>query len=109
MTTRHLSWRYRRRRNARENKEFREAQSKRAQKRWDSVHDSRKDEAIRADRLLLRISFGRSEGPIRYLSIVNDGCYKRHVILEDGQPWAARCSRKKLLECFNNLLQASGV
>lgn len=41
MTTAHLSWRYRRRRNRQEDREFREAQRRRAERRWEQERASR--------------------------------------------------------------------
>ena len=48
----HLSWRYRRKRTAKEQKEFREAQRKRIEKRWEKELAGRVGEPVRQTRVV---------------------------------------------------------
>ena len=106
----HTSWRCRRRRNRQQDREFREAQSRRARRRWDRVHAQCQAAPVR-DRTLLRLTVerpGADAFPVT-LEIRSDGMRRRRQVIESGEPWSSYHSRTALLHWFAGLLAGAGI
>jgi hypothetical protein len=84
----HLSWRYRRRRNAKEEREFRAAQSRRVAQRWSKASAVRVGEPIRETRVVL-MTIRDSHRPMRIIRMQAEETergWSRWVVQENGQP-----------------------
>jgi len=107
----HLSWRYRRRRNRQQQREFCAAQARRVRARWDRIHAALADEPIREERALIRLTVqrvGLDPRPIP-LEIRFDGIHSRKCVREGNADWRRRVGRKALVKWFDYVLQTAGV
>jgi hypothetical protein len=93
----HLSWKYRRRRNAQEQREFSAAQRRRVEARWRKVHAEQSGTPIRTDRVV-QIVIVDSHRPRTTLTLTQTDCRGRwHGI---GQRSIARAGVARLLADF---------
>lgn len=92
MQNQHLSFRYRRRRTPQQQREFRQAQSRRARKRWNAAIEERSAEPVRRTRVV-EIPVRDTHRPrttIRLEADENPRGWSRWKVTQNGHPISAR-------------------
>ena len=104
----HTSWRYRRRRNAREQREFCEAQSRRVSVRWARAHATQAAEPVRQTRIVelpIRDTH-RAGAPIRMEAEPTRHGFGRWLLTENGeQIGTKRLGRRQVEDMIASWLQ----
>jgi hypothetical protein len=88
----HLSWKYRRRRNPKEQREFNAAQARRIAKRWEKRQEVLKDEPLRQSRVT-ELTIRDSHRPMEIVRIVReprDHSWGRGRMEMNGKPVGRR-------------------